>query len=74
MPSDITQEVLDELKSFQLYPDDVFVVTYPKCGTTWAQQIVKLIRKNKIQDDVHINMSLHSPQSQGRGSFILLQQ
>ena len=58
VPGDVTQEVLDKLKSFQLYPDDVFVVTYPKCGTTWAQQIVKLIRKNGIQDDVHINMSL----------------
>ena len=58
VPGSVTQEVLDKLKSFQLYPDDVFVVTCPKCGTTWAQQIVKLIRKNGIQDGVHINKSL----------------
>lgn len=42
-PTFITQERLDELRDFPLRPDDLFIPPYPKSGTTWLQQIVKLI-------------------------------
>jgi len=42
-PSFITQQRLDELRDFPLKPDDLFIPPYPKSGTTWLQQIVKLI-------------------------------
>ncbi len=58
LPAYVSPERLKELKSFRLYPDDVFVVSYPKCGTTWTQQIVKLIRTKGHQDDTAIRYSV----------------
>ena len=58
VPSFVVQENLDKLKTLELYPDDVWIVTYPKCGTTWTQQIVKLIRNNGVQDGVRPNLAV----------------
>ena len=49
-PPHVDQQRMDELKNLQLRPEDLFIVTYPKCGTTWTQQIVKLIT-NDGKDD-----------------------
>ena len=39
------------IENVSVKKDDVFVATYPKCGTTWMQQIVKLIWNNGIEDN-----------------------
>ena len=35
---------------FAARPTDVFVTTYPKCGTTWVTQIVHQLRTNGSMD------------------------
>ena len=40
VPKFIKQEVLDKLKDLSLRDDDVWIVTYPKAGTTWTQYII----------------------------------
>ena len=50
VPKFFKQEVLDKLKDLALRDDDVWIVTYPKAGTTWTQYIVHLIH-NGGKDD-----------------------
>ncbi|XP_019556955.2 luciferin sulfotransferase-like [Aedes albopictus] len=40
----------DRIKNFQVYEDDVWVVTFPKCGTTWTQEMVWLLNNNLNYD------------------------
>ena len=44
--------------SFSIRANDVFVATYPKSGTTWMQQIVKLVWNNGIEDGRDIDEAL----------------
>lgn len=52
------QEILDLKQNLVPRSDDVFIVTYPKCGTTWLQQIVKLIWNNGFEDGRDIDEAL----------------
>ena len=50
VPPILDPEWIEKMKEVELRSDDVWIVTYPKCGTTWTQQIVRLII-NKGEDD-----------------------
>lgn len=54
----ILQEEVDKLKTFQLYADDIFIVAYLKCGSTWMQQIVRLIHSNGVADGVELSKAV----------------
>ena len=51
-PPFITQHEMDILaEQFMVHDDDIFVVTYPRSGTTWTEQIVHLILNDGEQGD-----------------------
>ena len=54
LPNFVLKETLDKLKDLRLRDDDVWIVSYPKAGTTWTQYIVQLIyiyKHNGRKDD-----------------------
>lgn len=37
---------VERIKNMEVYEDDVWVITFPKCGTTWTQEMVWLINND----------------------------
>ena len=70
-PSFIDQKTMDDLNNFSLHPGDLFVVTYPKSGTTWTQQIVKLIQRGGIDDSIQLNKTIPWLEEIGRDSALV---
>jgi len=58
VPPFVSGECLEKLKNFQLHSDDVWIVSYPKSGTTWVQQIVKLVRNGGKEDERTISATI----------------
>ena len=51
VPKNIDYQWVENMKdTVKVKSDDIWIVTYPKCGTTWTQQIVRLII-NRGKDD-----------------------
>ncbi len=50
---------LEEVQSWEVRPDDIFVYTYPKSGTTWMQHIVLEILKRSGSVEYLSDSDLH---------------
>ena len=51
VPFWVEQELVDKMKVMQHYPDDVWIVAYPKSGSVWTSQIVRLIHNRGVPDN-----------------------
>lgn len=46
MPQKYVDQDLERIKNMKIFEDDIWVVTYPKCGTTWTQEMTWMIGNN----------------------------
>ena len=56
LPGLPASRILELREKLVIRPDDVFIATYPKCGTTWMQQIVKLIANNGVENGIDLDV------------------
>ena len=53
--------VADRILNFEVRADDIWIVTYPKCGTTWTQEIVWHIMNDVNKELGKIPLFVRSP-------------
>lgn len=46
MPRKFVNQDLERIKKLEIFEDDIWVVTYPKCGTTWTQEMIWMLGNN----------------------------
>jgi hypothetical protein len=47
MPKRFDSKLRERIFNLEVRPDDVWIDTYPKCGTTWSQ-VIKLAFKSDL--------------------------
>ncbi|XP_049266693.1 sulfotransferase 1C2A [Rhipicephalus sanguineus] len=57
----LLEDILRSAFSYKPRPDDVFVATYPKCGTTWTQYLILSILKKGDPPKTSMDFMLASP-------------
>ena len=58
IPSGGRKDLRDLQSRFALRPSDVFLTSYPKTGSTWLLQTVKLIRNKGVEDGRDVDQAI----------------
>ena len=53
--------IAEKVLNFDVRPDDIWIITYPKCGTTWTQEIVWNIMNDVDKDLGQMPLFARSP-------------
>lgn len=52
----------ERVKNMEVYEDDMWVVTFPKCGTTWTQEMVWLVNNDlNYEKALEVNLNDRFP-------------
>ena len=43
MPKFFINKGFERIKNMEVFEDDVWIITFPKCGTTWVQEMIWMI-------------------------------
>lgn len=61
MPGSFFPDRVREALNFKPKPGDIFLVTYPKCGTHWVQQISQLILNRGASASNYLDFQMKTP-------------
>ncbi|MEO0836785.1 MAG: sulfotransferase domain-containing protein [Cyanobacteria bacterium J06642_3] len=61
LPMGFPAELFDSALAYQAQATDTFIVTYPKCGTTWTQNIIWMLHHNGQPFPLGKNINLSVP-------------
>lgn len=68
MPQGFPVENFAKALEYKAQPKDLFVATYPKCGTTWMQHICYLMLNNGVPLPADINLTVAFPHLEEHGA------
>jgi len=57
----VFQSIADKLYNFEVKEDDIWIVTYPKCGTTWTQEMIWQLVNNVDMEKGQMPLFTRSP-------------